>query len=92
MKIYFKEIRLLKNEIEEIKIKNNELIDGQKGNLNQKIADIEKKLNSVVPIYRLCAAFDHFYCSTIEERDRAIRLGYTYEIVNFYAFPRNYSN
>ena len=46
----------------------------------------------MTPIYRLLSdENDHFYCSTIEERERAIRIyGYFDEGVEFYAFAKNY--
>ena len=89
----YNEIKLLKNEIEEIKNKINETIERQEDNLNKRVADIEKILNSITPIYRLYyySNGDHFYTSTIDERERAIRIGYTYEGVYFYAFPNNYT-
>ena len=90
----YKEIRLLKEEIEEIK-KKTEIFESKKDqqdNLYNKIAIIEKKLNSITPIYRLYGDIgDHFYCSTEDERDRARRIGYMYECIEFYAFPKDYS-
>lgn len=82
----------LEHKFEQMSKENNELKDKiialEKDNyeLNKKVEDWEKIINSRVPIYRSCNGIDHFYCYEDEFKSAQANYGYQYEGIQFYAF------
>ena len=80
----------LEHKIESLVRENNdlkaklEILEKNNKELNEKVNKLEM---SKVPVYRLLNSNgDHFYTTTEEEKNFALKHGYKFENIGFYAF------